>query len=731
MMYYLVAFALLLHSLFWGAGLAWWLTPRRWQKFWPVFAPATGAALQSAVVWAGAYAGLAGANVYARASLLLPLGLLVSVFWRQRGARWADVRRFGAVWLAMAVCLAALVWPLARAAKGLTTASLGSCDAADYAAGARVLQEFSRGDRTGFLGLTEVVQVQSVDNFYDYWLRLNHFTPSALIAHHGAVLDCVPYEITGLVTACLLALSLPLVFWLARAGLGYRRGWAVGLAALYGASPLMWYAVYHVSPGQLLAAQAIALLTWAGLAMGRDRGAALRPKLAFAGLLAVAYWLLLGSYNFMIIVCLAPAVAWAGGRMLRSGRWEELARWLVAMLAPLVLAGVLFFERVAGLVERFQLFRRYDFGWRIPLLSPEGWLGLVGGVELQGWPLGVRLAASLVLIALLVWAVARAWRLAPARLFVAGCLVLPPLVGFGYLSLRGAMLGTNASYDAYKLLCVFYPGVLAGLCFGVTLARAGRWSRVVVAVVATLVVAGNLLVAVRFAQRMQSPPLLVDRPLLALREIERRPEVTSINLRIPDFWSRLWANAFLLRTPHYFPTHTYEGRLNTPLRGEWDLHGDVVHVIFPDTRDWAAVGSSYALVRNGSADFVGVQLGAGWHDRESSRVPAEQWRWTSGDAEIVIDNPRPTPKRIALRLDARGLISRDLQVWCGDRLIGTVALGTERQELRLPEMEIPAGTTHVWLRSNMPVSAPGGGDTRPLGMAVYRIEVAVRAITPR
>ena len=86
------------------------------------------------------------------------------------------------MWAAVGGCLVLLVLPVAIASRGLTTLSLGSCDAADYAAGARVLMEFARADRTGFLGLTEVVQVHSVDNFFDYWLRLNHFTPSALMA---------------------------------------------------------------------------------------------------------------------------------------------------------------------------------------------------------------------------------------------------------------------------------------------------------------------------------------------------------------------------------------------------------------------------------------------------------------------------------------------------------------------------------------------------------------------
>ena len=120
-----------------------------------------------------------------------------------------DVQRIGVVWLASVGVLGLLVVPLAWASKGLTTLSLASCDAGDYAAGARVLQEFARTDRSGFLGLTEVVRVHGADNFFEYWTRLNHFTPSALIAFNGSVLGCTPDELTSLLTMVLLAGSLP------------------------------------------------------------------------------------------------------------------------------------------------------------------------------------------------------------------------------------------------------------------------------------------------------------------------------------------------------------------------------------------------------------------------------------------------------------------------------------------------------------------------------------------
>ena len=72
----------------------------------------------------------------------------------------------------------------------------------------------------------------SVDNFPDYWLRLNHFTPSALIALNGSVLGFVPHELATLVTALALAAVVPLVFWISRALLGYSGVVALVLAGI-------------------------------------------------------------------------------------------------------------------------------------------------------------------------------------------------------------------------------------------------------------------------------------------------------------------------------------------------------------------------------------------------------------------------------------------------------------------------------------------------------------------
>jgi len=727
MLPYVVAFGVLLHVLFWGAGLAALVMPQPWRPFWPILAAPAGLALQSLAVWVGAQAGLPGTQAYAWPAELIPLLLLVAGLRRRADFGWREISRFAGVGLIMAACLATMVRPLTRAASGLTTVSLGNCDAADYAAGARVLQEFARHDRTGFLGLTEVVRVMSVDNFFDFWLKLNHFTPSALIALNGTIFHCAPYELTGLATMAFFAAALPVVFWIARALLRYGTPLSLVITGVFGLSPVMLYAVDQVAIGQLLALPALALLAWAGTALWR--GPFTVPGLGrFAGVLAVAYALILGSYNFIAVVCVLPAMTLVGLAVVRTNRWREAALWLLGMLLPLVGVGVIFWERVSGLVERFQLFRAFDFGWKIPGFSPDGWLGALAGPSLA--PIGApwHLLLALGVILALAEALLRGAQRGDRRVVLVLSFTLPILFGYAVLLWRGARLGTNASYDAYKLFAVFYGLLLPCFCYWVTLGRkASTRLRLGLWLLALGLLAGNVRAAYRFSQAEAVPPLVVDRDLLDIRKLETMIGIDSVNLRLPDMWSRLWANAFLLHKAQYFPTHTYEGRRNTPLHGQWDLNGGGVEIALPDGGSQRLDGE-YSLVNVGSPYYIRAELAGGWYDPERLPRTTVHWRWSGPGAKLRLENPQSRPLQAVLHFDARSLAEGGVTVWpTGLPLAGlppTAKIGRDRAVVNLPAITIPPGTSEWDVRTDPPaVTAPG--DTRTLGLAVYGLQVEI------
>jgi hypothetical protein len=321
-----------------------------------------------------------------------------------------------------------------------------------------------------------------------------------------------------------------------------------------------------------------------------------------------------------------------------------------------------------------------------------------------------------------MWGAARRRRRAG---YVAVCLALPALIGYGYLNLRGYRLGTNASYDAYKILAVFYPGLLPAVaCWAGWGLKASRPVRGVVLAAIAVVLAGNLRSAWLFAARFEEPPLGVSRELIQLRQLERQPDVASINMLITDGWSRLWANAHLLRIPQYFEMHTYEGRSNTPLRGQWDLIGGVTNITLPAGGS-RRLSEHYSLVDTRSPYFLRVRFGGGWHGLELPFGLSEQWRWTRRDAHLLIENPQARSLTADLRLKVRSLAAQDLQLWLNGNHWATVQVGTTQQVVQLPNLVLPPGESKLEFRSDVAASSPAG-DARELGFAFYVIDFNLR-----
>jgi hypothetical protein len=195
---------------------------------------------------------------------------------------------------------------------------------------------------------------------------------------------------------------------------------------------------------------------------------------------------------------------------------------------------------------------------------------------------------------------------------------------------------------------------------------------------------------------------------------------------MPDFWPRLWANALVLRKPQYFPGHTYEGRINTELKGEWDFNGGMLQVRVPG-EDCITLGRRYSLVRTNSRFWLRASLGEGWYGTETLRGRQTiLWNWTKGDATLELFNHTDRPLKVVLRFEARSLVNRDMQVWVGDTKLRSVQIGTEIRPVRVPPILIPPGRVVLSLRSSLPPVRAGEHDERLLGFAAYSMIVEVR-----
>jgi hypothetical protein len=436
----------------------------------------------------------------------------------------------------------------------------------------------------------------------------------------------------------------------------------------------------------------------------------------------------LGGYNFILLIALAPAGVAVTWMAWRERAWRRFARWLALMFVPLVVTGVIWWDRVAGLWERFRLFQTYDFGWKIPFLMPTGWLGLVATPDLAPIAgLAGGLLSALVLAAVAYALVDQARRPGP-RAVLAGTLIVVPLAGYFYLTWRGYRLGTNASYDAYKVIAVFYPGLLAGMCGWLKFSADRRpWLRWGALALVALVSGLAGLGVMRWVTRLSPPPLSVSRELVAVGRLEQLAEIRSINFRVDDMWSRLWANALLLRKPQYFPTHTYEGRLNTPLRGEWDLESSVISVDpGPDRR--REVSPHFALVDARAPAFIRPFVAEGWNQAESTPGSLDRWQWTQGTATLRVENPSTAAVRVAVTLDGWSPVAGcTLQLLVGAEASGApVAISAQRGRVALGEVLVPAGNSVLTLRMVQPPLQEGGANGRRLGVCVFGLRLTTR-----
>ena len=198
---------------------------------------------------------------------------------------------------------------------------------------------------------------------------------------------------------------------------------------------------------------------------------------------------------------------------------------------------------------------------------------------------------------------------------------------------------------------------------------------------------------------------------------------------VEDYWSRLWANAFLLRKPQYFLTHTYEGRLNTELKGEWNLSDSFLHPIPLHPEDRIVINTRFHAERVAAPGFVQAGFSDGWYGEERGDVNGKKmrWRWSKGQGQIVLTNPAAQPIHATLRLEVRGLLPRHMDVRLEQSVIAACELDGSHQEVVVNDFLLQPGRTTLSLVSE-PNPAVNPTEPRQLGVALYVFELRTVAL---
>ena len=389
-------------------------------------------------------------------------------------------------------------------------------------------------------------------------------------------------------------------------------------------------------------------------------------------------------------------------------------------MVPVAGAGVFYLDRVLGLADRLRLFEEHDYGWKIPGTGPVEWVGWVAGPSLAPFDGALRWAALALLVGAGVVAARRWW--GTDRGWAALALVGPAMIGYVFLLWRGAHLGTNASYDAYKLLSVFFPGVLAVTLMGIDAGKTFA-ARVVAGALAVLAGLGLARSVEDFGAALRAAPLRVSRDLVALQRLEAREDIASINVLPEAMWDRLWANVFLLRKPQYFAVYTYEGRRNTALRGEWDLRDGLMQVVeepvSPETPR-----SRFVVEPHARAEMLRLEATGDWFAAEVDPLTDARWRWTGAEPGLDFVNTSGRARRGYLRIELRALRSGRAGLQQDGETVASIDYGVDRSWVQTDWLELPPGRTE-WRWTGIEAKAPDDRDGRRLGWCVYRLELVL------
>jgi hypothetical protein len=111
-----------------------------------------------------------------------------------------------------------------------------------------------------------------------------------------------------------------------------------------------------------------------------------------------------------------------------------------------------------------------------------------------------------------------------------------------------------------------------------------------------------------------------------------------------------------------------------------------------------------------------------WFDLEGSA--SDNWRWSTGDASIVLYNQGPQPRPMHLSFSLSSPRSRTIQISSnGQELFAnSFSEGTPAQPVRLVVM-VPPGRCQLFFHTDVPGALPGNGDQRPLAFNVRNFTI--------
>ncbi len=105
----------------------------------------------------------------------------------------------------------------------------------------------------------------------------------------------------------------------------------------------------------------------------------------------------------------------------------------------------------------------------------------------------------------------------------------------------------------------------------------------------------------------------------------------------------------------------------------------------------------------------------------------EYWRWSSGDATVVLRNPHPFPVRAAISFGLRAKDQRFVSVWAAGRMLwrGELKPGI-LSKVKFPEMTLAPGDNLWRFTTDLPADHPTSEDPRHLAFSLRNLEIDLK-----
>jgi hypothetical protein len=561
----------------------------------------------------------------------------------------------------------------------------------------------------------------------DYLVReriLNHYidAPPFLNAFIASSLHVDSYETYAILTAILLALLIPTLYWVARTAFGLSF-WASALVALLALSNVTYHIWFvHAQLTFVSGFLFVVLTVGAGALLIEQRSGLIFKALSLSALLAL--------YPALFLYGLAPIFFYGCLRVCQKAlSLRAFALTAMKVLALLIILNpVMFYSMtIASISASAQIREDWHNIPGFPTLAEL--LGMLPHYSLPDRNPGLRwIAVGFVPVALGIvsYGLYRTWmegrRLLTATVapYFFGALIIALWLGYAY------------GYYKHGVASLF--ALLVAFAFGIeSLWQGGSlWGRCIALLGSATFLFLNLSTLKATYGGASIPFVSADLAAVGrVRNQLKEDEVVFINDE--DTGSQLWTSYFLWGTPISVP----------PLYEPWGWwgfssvfgRGDASFFYHPQATytlaKWGEIIKPYGepvwsnstyLLHAGTPFLL---LGQGWHQLEEGPPPA-RWMAEEGTLKLAGGGPSRRPVRLSVTL-VPIVTPLSLEVFGGEEQLGVFAVETDSHSTTFLTKVFPAGEGTITIRSRagcfVPARLFGGSDRRCLSASFQDIRL--------